>query len=408
MLMHRLSTRVAVMAMTTLAVPALLAAQDRTTEFRGRGTLDLPGLARVELAKGRLELKQNGTFELEVWGTRQFQNWKIKGQYQGGAWDRRVELRVTDGLGDDARTGDGRVEFDQFNAVRDVAVDGRNNRGGWTVRFTGDGSGAQQPPPPPAAGWDDDDDDWDRPGDGPWQAPVNFQLDRTRNGVGIVRTRFEDDQLDRMRVQLRRDGTAELRANGSRTWLVRARWRFDRGNRVELDVIEAFGRRVDGTGTVTITRDGRDFDRVAVRIRNRGDDAELRFDVDGGLGGGPGGGWGGDVPESYNRAFRVVGSLTDPVRGRLEVRQVQVQLDRNGTARLRLRADLDRGNDWIELRGTWREGRNGEALVDVRELNGRRADGTASVSFFRGRDAQDVRGLVRTNGGRLTFQTTRR
>jgi hypothetical protein len=407
MLMRRLSTRVAVLATTTLAIPALLAAQDRTTEFRGRGSLDLPGVARVDLVKGRLELKQNGTFELEVWGSRQFQNWKIKGQYQGGAWDRRVELRVTDGIGDDARTGDGRVEFDQFNAVRGVAVEGRSNRGTWTVRFTGDGSGAQQPPPPPAGGRDDD-DDWNRPDDGPWLAPADFQLDRTRNSVGIVRTRFEDDQLDRLRLQLRRDGTAELRANGSRTWTVRARWRFDRSNRVELDVIEAFGRRVDGSGTVTIARNGRDFDRVTVRIRTRGDEAELRFDADGGFGGGPGGGLGGNVPESYSRSFRVNGSVTDPVRGRLDVRQVQVQLDRNGTARLRLRAELDRGNDWIEIRGTWREGRSGEALVDVRELNGRRADGTASVSFFRGRDAQDVRGLVRTNGGRLTFRATRR
>lgn len=413
----------ALAALAFLQLPAL-AAQDRRTEFRtATGSIELPPAGASEpLARGELKLAPQGAFELQVFGTRQFTKWTLKGQYVGQQWSNRIEVRLNDALGDGNAVGDGFVTFDQFNAVREVELTGRT-RGGerFAVRLRGDGSGAQQPPV--VAERDPDVVPGPRPDSRPGPGPVVpfTEFDRTQDGRGIFRTWNDEARVRRLRVQLRRDGTFELRAEtetGRRT--VRGRWRDQGRDGVELRVVDFDGDRGDRRGVVILR--GNDIVRVQVGDDRGRDGATLRFatdrrwdEDDWGRGGwdrdddwdrdGRGGRPGWDVPRDYNRTLNARGTVDVPFAGRLDVNRAELRLDRNGDARLRLHT-WERGRDRrIDLRGTWLPGdRNDRGTVRIRwtRIENQVADGDALVTFWDGRDAQRLRGLGRTRDGRFS------
>lgn len=422
----------ALAALALLQVPALVA-QDRRTEFRTTGgTIELPAGPAEPLARGELQLAPQGAFELQVFGTRQFTKWTLKGQYVGQQWGNRIEVRLNDALGDGDAVGDGFVTFDQFNAVREVELTGRTRRGErFAVRLRGDGSGAQQPPVvggrEPEAPRPDGRPDA-RPGAGPVVLVTEF--DRTQDGRGVFRTWTDEVRVRRLRVQLRRDGTFELRAEtetGRRT--VRGRWRDQGRDGVELRVLDFDGDRTDRRGLVFLR--GNEILRVQVGDDRGRDGGTLRFttdrrwddddwgrggwdrDDDWGRGGrdrdddwGRGGRPGWDVPRDYNRTLNAHGTVDVPFAGRLEVHRAELRLDRNGEARLRVQT-WERGRDRrIELRGTWLPGdRNDRGTVRIRwtRIENQVADGDAVVTFWDGRDVQRLRGLGRTRDGRFAL-----
>lgn len=406
----------ALAALALLQVPAL-AAQDRRTEFRAAtGAIELPAGASEPIARGELKLAPQGAFELQVMGTRQFTKWTLKGQYVGQQWANRIEVRLNDALGDRDAVGDGFVTFDQFNAVREVELTGRTRAGErFAVRLRGDGSGAQQPPV--VADRDPDSFPGPRPDTRPGSGPVVAftEFDRTQDGRGVFRTWTDDARINRLRVQLRRDGTFELRAEtetGRRT--VRGRWRDLGRDGVELRVLDFDGDRTDRRGLVMLR--GNDIVRVQVGDDRGRDGGTLRFATDrrwdddewgrdddwdrDGRGGRPGR----DVPREYNRTQDAHGTIDVPLAGRLDVSRAELRLDRNGEARLRLQT-LERGRDRrIDLRGTWLPGdRNDRGTVRIRwtRIENQVADGEAIITFWNGREAQRIRGLGRTRDGRF-------
>lgn len=379
------------------------AAQDRRTSATGSGSLTLRGLATEQIVKVDLRLGAQGEFELDVYGSRPLAKWSFVGQYSGAIWSARVDLRVRDALGDDG-TGDGFISFDQYNAPREISIRGTTSARSFELRYRGDGSGGERTPvvisepltKPPYAG-----DDRGRADRG-----LIGNFDRTRAGRGTIKRRALVDELDRMRVRLREDGTADLRADGNgRTWNIRARWREASRNRIEFDVLEFEGLRTDGRGEMQL--EGRGFDRVNVQLRTRNGTTQLRFDAvdrfdrdddDDRLGDG--------VPLSYDRTHDARGSFDSPRWGRVEVRRIEIDLERSGDARLRLRVIAAGRDESIEIRGTWKAARNGAAEMRWDRIDGVTVAGSGQVTFFNGRDAERVRGLARTGNGRLGLDVT--
>jgi len=228
--------------------------------------------------------------------------------------------------------------------------------------------------------------------------------DASPDGRGTLRTRNDNDALTRMRVRLANDGTATLRAEGPRqATTFRARWRDSGNARIDLDVIEMNGRRVEGSGTLGIR--GRDFDQVDIQVRSGADgNVDLRFRTDGRFdddGNGNGNG-NGQVPPSYNGSRAVRGTIDLPGSGRVDVRRVQVKLERNGDARVRLQTER-RGRDRnIDIVGTWQANRNGSAELRWSRIDNVTVSGTGLITFWNGRDLDRIRGLARSRDGRIS------
>ena len=426
----------ALLALSLLAQP--LAAQNHESTATGSGRLTMRGLADVQITRSKIKLETNGKFDLQLNGARPLEKWSIEGQFVGDPWERRVELRLTKGLQKEA-SGTGTVTFDANNAIEEISLQGSNSERAFQLTFRGDGSGGTPRPvqqPDNRTGYDDRDRDSNRDRDTNRDRDGNRDsdrdrdsnrdrdtnrdrdgnrdrdrsnvdygnFDRTADGRGTLRTRSDNDAITRMRVRLANDGTATLRAEGPRqATTFRARWRNSGNARIDLDVIEMNGRRVEGSGTLGIR--GRDFDQVDIQVRSGADGrVDLRFRTDGRFDDDDFGNGNGNnqVPPSYNGSRAVRGTIDLPGSGRVDVRRVQVKLERNGDARVRLQTER-RGRDRnIDIVGTWQANRNGSAELRWSRIDNVTVSGTGLITFWNGRDLDRIRGLARSRDGRIS------
>jgi hypothetical protein len=202
---------------------------------RGEGQI-ARGPDTEKLDEATVELRDGGYAEIAVHSFRGV--YRLRGSWRPSS-GKQVALTITEAYGESGANAAGWISIDGATFDR-IEIDGRNGVGGkLAVSFNASGPG--RPPQP----------DWSG-------------LDSTRGGAGDWQYGRSRDTLDRVTVELRRDGTGEIRFRSRGPVRLSGRWSDLRPESVRFDVTGGLDGSTTGAGT----------------IRFRGDEVE-QVDIDG-------------------------------------------------------------------------------------------------------------------------------
>jgi hypothetical protein len=248
-----------------------------STTYGGSGRLVLSGGRDLRFRRMSVELERDGDARLRFTGDGG-DMLTLTGRWSGGRSSGDIlDLDVRDGFGRDGASGRGRIYlgrrgFRLFGrrtgneAVERVEITGSTRGRRFSVDFDTRGGGGEY-----GGGYEGD-------------LPGSRDIDVTSRGRGRLTIDGDRDQnLDRARVVLRRDGEAEVQFTGDGRHTFRGRWSETTGDDILLRVTGDFGRdRVSATGTVNLRRRGGSggFDRVELRGTGGRPRFTIRFDAD--------------------------------------------------------------------------------------------------------------------------------
>jgi hypothetical protein len=318
-----------------------LAAQNRTLSGRGSGSLQLPNGTTIDLYQ--LNFSQSGrAVTFAFLGRNTGLPYTLEGQVTGNPGITTLTVELTGGLRDRATRGNARVVFSGAD-IGSVNADGTVRQGGFRLRFRSEGAGGGG--------------DW---GDAAGARP----FDESSRGSGSLEVAGRRYSLDEMRVRLSDDGRAELEWSGERSVTTRGTWSRGPGGRADIAIDRLGSQRTLGNATITF-RSG-SIERVTASLPNQ----SMRVEFQPGSTSGSGSG-----AQPIDLSTR--GRGTYELQGRrYGLTEMLIRLRSDNSAELRFDGSRD-----AEVKGSWRRRSDGRAEVDVREVNGRRVNGTALVSY---------------------------
>ena len=262
-----------------LAVPPPAMPQAVALPLRGEGEIELPG-QRYDLRAGSVLLQADSTVKMLF-----VDGGSLRTAF-AGEWRRAdartIELAVLTLLGDRQARGAGRIRFRPDGAIDGLEVRGRAHGREFRARFTNATTTAALPvserrepqaaPPADAAR-----------GGQPWGGTA-LVVDATRRGEGLLRSGDGDYRLDRARLRLGQNDEFELVVSGETRQVLSGTWSGDpRFGPVPLEVREASGRRIEGTGRAWIRDRSWDrdfsFDRLELDGWNGDEELSLYFEA---------------------------------------------------------------------------------------------------------------------------------
>lgn len=221
----------------TVVLATLGTAQAQLSELEstksGRGTLGFVSRSSsAQIRQMRVSLRRNGNAEIRIIGAGAE---TFTGTWRNGT-NRTVRINI-DRMGRDRADGTGTILLDGRGSYTDVRLTGRVGNASFSLQFDVDGSSG---------------------GGGGGQA-----MRATRNGWGTLkyRTRSSNSQVNRLMVDLKRDGGFEVRIMSGANETFRGRWRADGANRVRLDIDRIGNDSASGDGYVDLNRKD-SFNRV--------------------------------------------------------------------------------------------------------------------------------------------------
>jgi hypothetical protein len=214
----------------------------------GTGTLSYrTRSSSAQVRQVRVNLRRNGNAEIRVVGgdTETF-----TGTWRNDGRSRTVRINI-DRMGRDRADGTGTILLDGRGSFTDVDLTGRSDGAAFRLNFDTSGSSG-----------------------GDWGEAMRA----TRNGWGTLRyrTRSSNNQINRLSVDLKRDGGFEIRILSGDNETFRGRWRSDRSNRVHLDIDRVGNDRATGEGYIDLNRKD-SFNRVNLTGREDGSSFSLDF-----------------------------------------------------------------------------------------------------------------------------------
>lgn len=235
----------------TALIASLGMAQAQLNELEstksGRGTLSFATRASTsQVRQVKVSLRRNGSADIRL---------NVNGDVFTGTWrndgNRRVRINL-DRLGRDRADGSGTIALDGRGSFTDINLNGKADGAAFQFQFDANGG--------------DSGGDWSQ------------AMRATRNGWGTLRyrTRSSNNQINRMSVDLKRDGGFEIRTLSGDNETFKGRWRADRSNRVTLDIDRIGNDRATGEGYIELNRKD-SFNRVNLSGREGGASFNLDF-----------------------------------------------------------------------------------------------------------------------------------
>ncbi len=165
----------------------------------GTGTLSFATRSsNTRISQVRVSLRRNGTADIRVAGSDTFSGtWRNDGS-------RSVRINL-DRYGRDRADGSGTIQLDGRGSFREIDLNGKVDGASFRLSFdTNDSSGG---------------------GSGDWSQAMRA----TRNGWGTLRyrTRSSNNQINRLSVDLKRDGGFEIRILSGSNETFKGRWTAD-------------------------------------------------------------------------------------------------------------------------------------------------------------------------------------
>jgi hypothetical protein len=257
---------------------------------RGEGQI-ARGQESEKLDEATVELRDNGYAEIAVHSFRGV--YRFKGTWRPSS-GKQVAITINDAYGESGANAAGWISIDGASFDR-IELDGRNGVGGKiAVSFNATGPGR-----PPQSDWSG--------------------LDSTPGGAGDWQYDRSRDTIDRVTVEMRRDGTGEIRFRARGSVRLLGRWSDLRPDSVRFDVTGGLDGSTNGSGTIRFR--GEEVERVDLDGSGRDGRFRLEFRA-GDRPNPPGGGgsngrfteeYGFDQPGADLRELRVdeVGSCQD-------------------------------------------------------------------------------------------------
>lgn len=193
---------------------------------RGNGQI-VRGRETENLDEATVELRASGYAEIVV---RSFRGpYKLVGSWRPSQ-GKQVALSITEAYGEQGASAAGWIAL-SGNAVERIEIDGRNGSGGkLAISFNATGPG--RPPQPSWAG-----------------------LNSTRDGAGTWEYGRARDTVLQVTIDMRSDGSGEIRFRGSRAVRLAGRWSDVRPDSVRFEVTDGPDGAASGTGTIRFQRD---------------------------------------------------------------------------------------------------------------------------------------------------------
>lgn len=223
----------------------------------GRGSYAL-GSDGSEVRSSRVNLRSNGTFEIEVRGSRT--------NYFRGTWTARgdrADLDVREAFGKEA-TGSGSVILTNNRTNwRTFSVDGRSSGRSFRSSFVvGATTGGGNPRPPSDA-----------------EANNLLSMKSERKGTGEFVLSSNTNDIESLRLELKPNGEYSVSVMGEPTYLFSGRYRVTSNNRLTLTVTRGFGGTVTGSGTVVLASGSETFESVTLEGRWNNRPFAVRFRI---------------------------------------------------------------------------------------------------------------------------------
>lgn len=357
--MKRILLCLALVACSAISLAQLRQLNNAVT---GEGRVIVGNHTNEKVDRATVDLRSNGDFTMTLQGN---SRWQVAGRWRlAGA--NRCELDIEEAIGDSNASGSGTVWLENMNTVREISINGRAMRDNLIVTFTARGGGG---------------------GGGNWSS---IDMNQSRFGGGSYTSASgRTDNIHKVSVVLRRDGTAVITAYGDRTYVFSGHQTSADDRVIDVQIDRAEGDfNADGRGY--ISRDGKvTFSRVEIAGRNGNRRYNLQFSAVGG-----GGSGGGDLP-TFNDRAQGNGNLRRD-RSRDTFGQVDVDCRRDGTFEMRVFADRTE-----VITGTWRSSNRNLISIEVNRAFGTSANGRGSirVSNSRNVDRIDLAGST----GRTTY-----
>jgi hypothetical protein len=307
---------------------------------RATVNMDRSGNLRIELESERGRVRLEGT-----WDDDRDDRYRIALWPAGG---RNIRM-------------EGTIDMDANGRIRQIYADAASNNERWMLNFRGNGNSQGGGWGGNTGGWGDD--NWDNGdwGDNGWGNQM-FDLRVAADGEGQFNFGREASRPDRVSVDFRRDGRVFVVFDGDRQYTLVGRYNTQ-GNtqNITFEVFDGLGRRnVNGRGTITLSPDRRQLQRVNASGTADGQRYSLSFSS----------GMGMRDEWVYGRGNYTIG------RYRGEANTVRVMLNQNG--RFTIRLDGDRSYEW---NGDWRSAGNTIQLTvdDVRNSDWAEGRGTIVI-----------------------------
>lgn len=213
---------------------------------RGEGQISR-GNETEKLDEATVELRDSGYAEIVVHSFRG--NYRLIGTWRPSS-GKQVALDITEAYGERGANANGWIQISGSTFER-IEIDGRNGVGGkLAVGFRA--TGPARPPQPEWSG-----------------------LDSTRSGAGEFQYDRSREPLDRLTVEMRRDGTGEIRFGVRGSVRLTGRWSDLRNDSVRFEVTGGLDGDATGTGTIRFRRD--EVERVDVDGNSRDGRFRLEF-----------------------------------------------------------------------------------------------------------------------------------
>jgi len=246
---RRIRHRLLPLAGLLLLLPTTLSAQRRgpfDDARRGEGTLERND-ATIQLVEARVELRQDGSFAVEV--ASRDKRFAFSGTWTQADGEQRL-MTVSEAMGDTHPNAEGWVRT-KDGRLRDLHLVGRWN-GGRRLALH-----------------------FDATGDLPPERPARREVDSTRDGAGGLEVSGDRTEIRRARVRLAADGSAEIWLWMPNELRLAGRWSEGRSGEIRFETDGGLGNaRGDGSGTIRL--DGRQIDRIDLS----GTSASMRYRID--------------------------------------------------------------------------------------------------------------------------------
>lgn len=259
---------------------------------QGNGVLRLDNRS-YNLNQTSVNLQQNGQASIALRGQI---NTTLIGRWSGSI-GRQVNLQITRGFDRANTSGNGVLYLSNDFEIERLEISGVTGRSTYVVSFSASG-----------------------------RDPGRGEVRSSARGRGQFRLGFSPPSLvNRVDVELRRNGDAMIRAMGGTDVTLRGRWASGRAGAVQLEITAGLGANTSGRGVLNLdNRDNIvDLDISGTAARQR---FQLTFDARGG--------GGGDDRRQFESTQRGTGALVIAFSRNIPLDRATVVLNRNGEARI--------------------------------------------------------------------------